>query len=261
VAACGDYVFIADHAYGLQVIDVSDPTNPTLAAVYDTPSHAHGIDVSGDYAYVADWASGLQVIEVFQRRYCRQDSIGQSLVVSEPENPILRVELNTVQTDSIGWQISADSGGHWQEMLPGSGWRVLNYPGKDLCWRSTHVYAGGGINPACTYLEIGYDTDVAGVTSEILPGLAHLSGCSPNPFNRTAAVRFHLPEACRVLLTVHDVQGRRIAVLEDGRCGAGDHTRVWDARDPSGNPAAPGIYLIRLHAGNRVSTLKTTLLR
>jgi len=46
------------------VIDISDPTNPTLGGAYDTPGYAIGVYVSGNYAYVADEEAGLQIIKI-----------------------------------------------------------------------------------------------------------------------------------------------------------------------------------------------------
>ena len=43
-----------DGGSGLQVIDVSDPENPTIVGSADTPGWAAGVYVSGNYAYVAD---------------------------------------------------------------------------------------------------------------------------------------------------------------------------------------------------------------
>jgi len=55
---------VADEGSGLQVIDISDPTSPTLVGNYNTPGSARGIAVSGDHAFVADWFWGLQVIDI-----------------------------------------------------------------------------------------------------------------------------------------------------------------------------------------------------
>jgi hypothetical protein len=46
------------------VIDVSDPTTPTLAASYDTPGFTRAVTIDGDYAYMGDGASGLQIIDI-----------------------------------------------------------------------------------------------------------------------------------------------------------------------------------------------------
>ena len=64
VAVSGDYAYVADRSSGLQVIDISDPTNPAYAGSYDTPEWPRGVAISGDYAYVANTDFGLQVIDI-----------------------------------------------------------------------------------------------------------------------------------------------------------------------------------------------------
>ncbi|NGX43067.1 MAG: hypothetical protein K940chlam7_01358, partial [Chlamydiae bacterium] len=64
VAVSGNYAYVADQNWGLQIIDVSNVTNPTLAGSYDTPGIAFGVALSGNYAYVTDLYSGLQIIDV-----------------------------------------------------------------------------------------------------------------------------------------------------------------------------------------------------
>jgi hypothetical protein len=41
----GDYAYIASDFGGLQVIDISNPSAPTLAGSYDTPGFAQGVYV------------------------------------------------------------------------------------------------------------------------------------------------------------------------------------------------------------------------
>jgi hypothetical protein len=55
---------VADYDSGLQVIDISDPTNPSIVGSCDTPDSAWGIFVSGTCAYVTGGVSGLQVIDI-----------------------------------------------------------------------------------------------------------------------------------------------------------------------------------------------------
>ncbi|NGX43634.1 MAG: hypothetical protein K940chlam7_01933, partial [Chlamydiae bacterium] len=64
VALSGNYAYVADRFSGLQIIDVSNVTNPTLASSYDTPGDARDVALSGNYAYIADYTSGLQIIDV-----------------------------------------------------------------------------------------------------------------------------------------------------------------------------------------------------
>jgi hypothetical protein len=153
VAISGDYAYIADEDY-LTVVDISDPTSPVTAGSYNTPSYAYGVAVSGDHAYVACYNSGLRVIEVSQRSLNLQANTARSLAIDQGDDDVVGARLTTTQSDSILWELSADSGSSWQAFPPGGAYEALTAPGSDLVWRSTHVYAGGGINPTCTDLEI-----------------------------------------------------------------------------------------------------------
>jgi C1A family cysteine protease len=83
-----------------------------------------------------------------------------------------------------------------------------------------------------------------------------LEPAHPNPFNPTTEVRFHLPETGRVTLAVYDVSGRLVTILENGKVEAGPHTRIWDGRNRHGAEVGPGVYFVRLSAGDAVRTQK-----
>jgi hypothetical protein len=53
---------VADDSTGLQIIDISTPSSPSLVGTYDTSGYARGVYISGKYAYVADYDSGLGVL-------------------------------------------------------------------------------------------------------------------------------------------------------------------------------------------------------
>jgi len=76
----------------------------------------------------------------------------------------------------------------------------------------------------------------------------------PNPFNPTTNISFALDRAGEVGLSIHDLQGRRVATLHQGNLIAGDHTVRWDGRADDGGLAASGVYLVHLrHAGQSLS--------
>jgi Ca2+-binding RTX toxin-like protein len=64
VQVVGNYAYVAATDKGLQIIDISNPTSPTLKGNYDTNGDAYGVQVVGNYAYVADGDSGLQIIDI-----------------------------------------------------------------------------------------------------------------------------------------------------------------------------------------------------
>ncbi|MDK9699582.1 MAG: hypothetical protein OEM52_05510 [bacterium] len=63
-ALSGSYAYVASEDLGLRIVNISDPSNPSVVGSYDTPGMANGVAVSGNYAYVADGLSGLKVIDV-----------------------------------------------------------------------------------------------------------------------------------------------------------------------------------------------------
>jgi flagellar hook assembly protein FlgD len=83
----------------------------------------------------------------------------------------------------------------------------------------------------------------------------------PNPFRLSTTVGFRLPAPARVKLTVHDVAGRRVAVLLDETRGAGLHQVEWNGRNDAGEKVHSGIYFYRLDAGKRIQVRKVVLVR
>jgi hypothetical protein len=61
VTVVGNYAYAVGDT--LEIIDISNPSNPVFKGNYDT-ANALGIQVVGNYAYVADGDSGLQIINI-----------------------------------------------------------------------------------------------------------------------------------------------------------------------------------------------------
>ncbi len=76
---------------------------------------------------------------------------------------------------------------------------------------------------------------------------------SPNPASSSInpLVTYSVPVPGRVRLTVHDITGRRVAMLVDGQTTAGRHAVRLNADD-----LRPGVYLVRLLARTGVKTAK-----
>jgi hypothetical protein len=84
---------------------------------------------------------------------------------------------------------------------------------------------------------------------------------SPNPFNPSTVIGYHLPERCRVTLEIFDIAGRRIARLVDGVQGGGRHEVTWNGTGENGDRVDSGTYLYRLTAGKETISRKMILLR
>jgi spore coat protein A, manganese oxidase len=88
-----------------------------------------------------------------------------------------------------------------------------------------------------------------------------LASSLPNPVAGSARIRFSLPAAARVDLSVFDLSGRTVTTLATGSFAAGEHAVVWDARDRSGNPVANGTYFYRLQTDEASKVRKLVVVR
>ena len=74
-----------------------------------------------------------------------------------------------------------------------------------------------------------------------VPNQFELAGNFPDPFSLHTKIVFFLPDQAFVRLAVHDLLGRRVAVLVEERLTAGEHAVTFEA---AGLPK--GRYLYRL---------------
>jgi predicted outer membrane repeat protein len=78
----------------------------------------------------------------------------------------------------------------------------------------------------------------------------------PNPFNAETVLRYRLSHSGRVMLSVYNVLGQRVAILIDDVKEAGEKSVLWKASDYSS-----GIYFARLEIGGSAKMVKMILLR
>jgi hypothetical protein len=81
-----------------------------------------------------------------------------------------------------------------------------------------------------------------------LPKTFDLSQNFPNPFNPTTHIRYNLPVAASVSLTIYNALGQEVRTLLNERQQPGYHTAVWNGRDNAGRPVPTGVYHYRLQA-------------
>ncbi len=69
----------------------------------------------------------------------------------------------------------------------------------------------------------------------------------PNPFNPTTTIRYHMPQATYMDLSIYNVQGKRIQTLVRAYQTGGDYDVQWNGK-VNGITAASGVYFARLSA-------------
>jgi glutamine cyclotransferase len=87
----------------------------------------------------------------------------------------------------------------------------------------------------------------------------------PNPVRGSATITFTVGAGSEsshpVLLTVHDVSGRRVACLLDSDVTPGDYLVAWDCRDDRGRRVSPGVYFCVLNSGRVSHSRKVAVLK
>ena len=78
----------------------------------------------------------------------------------------------------------------------------------------------------------------------------------PNPFNSSTEISYEISRAGKLRLSVFDLLGREVAVLEDGRMAAGSHRDRFDGKD-----LASGVYIYRLQTAEGARAGKMVLLK
>jgi hypothetical protein len=144
--------------------------------------------------------------------------------------------------------------------------RLNRFP---ITGRNPYLYRDEGVEVGRSYFYKLEAVDLAGghlvygpVAVEVqTPDRYVLAQNYPNPFNPETVIRYQLPRAGKVVLTVYNISGQEVRTLVDRVQPAGYYRVVWDGKDRFGREAASGIYLYRLEAPSFIVTRKMLLLR
>ena len=167
------------------------------------------------------------------------------------------IDVSMERDDYAGFVRGPDTG--YQLRMPhlGNEWTAARFLGGE--WWGTAVegdllvleLAGEGT------LELSADQHVE-AQKGVLPRPEHyaLHPNAPNPFNPTTKIRFDLPFASLVQLTVYNVLGQEIERLVERRMRPGRHEVEWDATS-----YRSGLYFYVLKADSYRAQRKMVLLR
>jgi len=78
----------------------------------------------------------------------------------------------------------------------------------------------------------------------------------PNPFNSTVTIKYDLPQASRVSLSIFDIQGRLVETILNDFTPSGSHTQAW-----SPTKLASGVYFARLNTATATQNTKLLYLK
>lgn len=82
----------------------------------------------------------------------------------------------------------------------------------------------------------------------------------PNPFNAQTDIAFELALPVHATLKIYNLSGQVVAVLADQQMAAGRYVRHWHGQTMANQPAAGGVYLVRLQAGSFICIRKLIII-
>jgi flagellar hook assembly protein FlgD len=86
-------------------------------------------------------------------------------------------------------------------------------------------------------------------------------GNHPNPFNPTTTIAFAVERAQRVIISVFDVEGSRVATIANQTFAPGYHSVKWAGRNDTGRIVPSGTYLVQMETGDGAEARKISLVR
>ncbi len=89
------------------------------------------------------------------------------------------------------------------------------------------------------------------------PSAVELAQNYPNPCSSATEIRYQLPQACHVTLTVHNLRGQLVRTLVEAELPGG----ARGALGRQGPAMASGLYLYQIRAGSFIRTKKMLYLR
>jgi hypothetical protein len=83
----------------------------------------------------------------------------------------------------------------------------------------------------------------------------------PNPFNPETQIRFEIPYAGNVDLSIYNLLGMKVRTLYAGQKSAGVFVYKWDGKNDNNQSVSGGVYIYKLQSGQQMQMRKMILLK
>jgi hypothetical protein len=138
----------------------------------------------------------------------------------------------------------------------------------DTTYEGTLVFSGtdealpGSVAASNLVLHLVAGTQsTVGVPGEDTPVALAFYPPRPNPLKGSGTeLRFALPKAAPVSLSIYDAAGRRVASLIDGEWSAGTSAIRWNGRNDAGSAVPAGLYFARFATTGLQKTTRLVIL-
>lgn len=250
-------VYVTTELEGLQIVSVSDPSDPLEVGHYNTIAVAEAVALVDTIAYVA--ARDIHVISVAD-----PSSPMEISSYSTPGNPI-----GIVCTDSFAYLADGDQGFRILSITDPTSLSEVGYYhtvgfAEAVAFSEPYAYVATW-EEGLLIFEYYDPTSIGDKEDEdiVLPKTFSLSQNYPNPFNPSTMIDYSIPEGESILvrLIVYDIRGRLIRTLVCEEKNPGFYSVRWDGKDGTGREVGSGVYVYKMIAGSSSLAKKMVILR
>ncbi len=104
-------------------------------------------------------------------------------------------------------------------------------------------------------------SNVISAAIKLVPGVFALHQNYPNPFNPITEIRFDIPKAIKVNISVFNLMGQKIKTLKNEKITPGYHVVQWDGTNDNGMQVSTGMYFYTLQTGAKSVMRKMLFLK
>lgn len=189
-----------------------------------------------------------------------QLSVDQEIITAGPGAGTAIINVSNTGGGSMNWSAVSDI--FWIKINSGlnginNGQISISYNHNNSIARvGTITITANGVSGSPKKIEIRQGATTVGIENigRGIPKEFRLDQNYPNPFNPATKIRFGVPEACKVTVTVYNLMGEEIEKIVDGEFGAGYYEADFNA-----NNLSSGMYLYKITAGSFVQVKKMVL--
>lgn|GEM_PF-2216392 len=254
IAISGDYAYLPSSA-GLKIVIISDPNNPIEAGQpFELGVWVEGITISDEYAYVARNLYGILVISISDPENIEE--VGFFAMPSDRSNDGPR---SVIVSGEFAYVASGWNGLRVISILDPTQPHEVGYFDTPGLATDVLISEDGSIIVA-DEINIGIyrftDPNSVNEYGVMTPLKYKIHAAYPNPFNAQTRITYDLPASADVRLSIIDLNGRMVDVLDQGMKTLGLHRLIWD-----GSGFVSGTYFVRLEAGGATQSRTVVLVK
>ncbi len=257
---------------------ISLPVQPYITdwrQLFPTAIEAFGYDPATSSYFAADeldmgrgyWILSIGEMDVTitgtpMLSYTISCSAGWNIIAAPASSEEVSTTLITTSPDGLFippvYSFDGDSYSSTAELESGMGyWAFLS---GDCSLIVDESYAGFGRGYSSNGYATGNPPPPPSAEMASIPDKLALK-TSPTPFNSSTEITVQMPQNGNASLKIYDYSGKLVRNLFSGELSVGTHSLEWNAETDDGEPAATGLYIIRIDTPNGAAVTKALLVR